>query len=86
MMRSPHEPIELLIGIITGERAAPAVAASAARRIDSQRLIQRALLAAAALLQRFQHLVEAEAADFLARRELLERGEEPADVLLRRDQ
>ena len=36
------------------------------------------MLASAALLERLEHLVEAEAADLLARRELLERGEESA--------
>ena len=37
-----------------------------------------------ALLERFQHLVEREAADLLARREFLERRQELPDVLLRR--
>src|SRR5262245_13248327 len=63
-------------------RAAPASTADASPFGCST--VHPAALLAAALLERLQHLVEAEAADFLARREFLERHQELPDVLLRR--
>ncbi len=53
-------------------------------RRGGYRLISRLLKLIALRLKRLQHVVEGEAAGLLAGRELLERGEELPDVLLRR--
>ena len=56
----------------------------AAERLSRLESRDGLLPAAPALLKFLQHLVEREAADFLARRVFLERGEELPDDLLRR--
>src|SRR5688572_223953 len=62
----------------------PATMARAALELLHRR-IQRALLVASPL-ERLQHLIEAEAADFLARRKLPERTQELPDISLRGNQ
>ena len=53
-------------------------------RVEPLRATKPSVSCRSAACSDVQHLVEAEAADLLARRELLERGEELPDVLLRR--